>query len=562
MEAQLVPGAAAKQPAKRAASAALVGLAVFGLVLFAGARLQAGAPAVELDANELKSHAHATDESSSKVSATLTYEDFTAYASVKEYLRDYAGVSKDDWSTYDDLEIYVPREITVDLDVDRVAGSIGTAAVEGHVFWGLTYSGSNDFSAAYLIVMDLRGKLKQLSPVYGKYMLDNGYTVSDDKDVKRRMFQPLGLKMFNSSHVLLALSDDGTSGPRALWDWREDTWTSLCAGESGDSHDIQWAYEDAAIWQVDGTTKVEEIAVSSNENLAHFAEEKVQDPNHCQATEKDTQFYISSRQTNSIIKMNVNGTVEYTLGGEYGDYKIVEYDGTVYKAGDVVWSGQHNAEYFGEDEFCMFDNQEETYAIYDESRMLCVKLEDYKETKRGYVSFSYFLGEYTPHFGDNDRLTTGNQLGIFWADKIKVHDQYSVRAIEVARNTSEIAWEMKVYGAKCSGKRYCSNPGGGWYAYSIERVYEAPIVANVRCDGTTITFDAYNTFKQMNTFPGTYTITAAVGDDDDGTVTGDFDFEAHWRAASVSVDVPFDTSSAEITITNQFGESTTAATGC
>jgi len=116
--------------------------------------------------------------------------------------------------------------------------------------------------------------------------------------------------------------------------------------------------------------------------------------------------------------------------------------------------------------------------------------------------------------------------------------------------------------AKCSGKRYCSNPGGGWYAYSIERVYEAPIVANVRCDGRTITFDAYNTFKQMNTFPGTYTITAAVGDDDDGTVTGDFDFEAHWRAASVSVDVPFDTSSAEITITNQFGESTTAATGC
>ena len=44
----------------------------------------------------------------------------------------------------------------------------------------------------------------------------------------------------------------------------------------------------------------------------------------------------------------------------------------------------------------------------------------------------------------------------------------------------------------------------------------------MQCDGTTITFDAYNTFKQMNTFPGTYTITAAVGDDDDGTVTGDF----------------------------------------
>ena len=263
--------------------------------------------------------------------------------------------------------------------------------------------------------------------------------------------------------------------------------------------------------------------------------------------------------------MDDDGTIEWVLGGEYGDYKIVDYDGTVYKAGDVVWSGQHNAEFFGDDEFCLFDNQEEEYAIYDESRMLCVKLEDYEDTKRGYVTFSYFMGDYCPHFGDNDRLPTGNQLGVEWADKIKTSDQYSVRAVEIVRNTSEIAFELKVYGERCSGHKYCSenrDDVGGWYSYSIERVYEAPIIANVVCDGKTITFDAYNTFKQMNKFKGTYEITADVGDDDDGTVSGDFDFEPHWRAATVSAKVPFSTSSAQITITNQFGDVATAATGC
>ena len=217
--------------------------------------------------------------------------------------------------------------------------------------------------------------------------------------------------MFNSTHVLLSLSDDGTSGPRALWEWRTDTWTSLCEGESNDAHDIQWAYEDAAIWQLDGTTKVEEITVSTNEVLSHFKESKVQDPNHCQAVEKDSVFYISSRQTNSIIKMDDDGTIEWVLGGEYGDYKIVDYDGTVYKAGDVVWSGQHNAEFFGEDEFCMFDNQEKPDNLYSHSRLLCVKLEKDGDSKRGVVTFDYDMGAYTPHFGDNDRPPTGNMLG-------------------------------------------------------------------------------------------------------------------------------------------------------
>ena len=334
------------------------------------------------------------------------------------------------------------------------------------------------------------------------------------------------------------------------------SWT--CDGRENDAHDAQWAYSGDALWQADGYTVIKKYDAATGRELAEFAEHRVEDPNHVQLIEEDSLAFVSSRSTNGIVKEDAaTGDVVWVLGGEHGKFDIVDERGHNHTAGSNYFLGQHNAEYFGDDEYCLFDNQK---GSAKSSRLLCLRLDEAEGVAT--VTFIYSLGSKTPHFGDNDRLTTGNQLGIFWADKIKVHDQYSVRAIEVARNTSEIAWEMKVYGAKCSGKRYCSDPGGGWYAYSIERVYEAPIVANVRCDGETITFDAYNTFKQMNTFPGTYTITAAVGDDDDGTVTGDFDFEAHWRAASVSVDVPFDTSSAEITITNQFGESTTAATGC
>ena len=40
-------------------------------------------------------------------------------------------------------------------------------------------------------------------------------------------------------------------------------------------------------------------------------------------------------------------------------------------AGESVWSCQHNAEYFGDAEFCMFDNQ---YDMGNNSRLLCVTI--------------------------------------------------------------------------------------------------------------------------------------------------------------------------------------------
>jgi len=212
----------------------------------------------------------------------------------------------------------------------------------------------------------------------------------------------------------------------------------------------------------------------------------------------------------------------------------------------------------------MFDNQERDKGhLYSESRMLCVKLEDDGSTKKGVVTFNYFMGAYTPHFGDNDRLATGNMLGIHWPDVVDYDDQYDVRAVEVVRDTGDLAWEMKVVGTKCDTRKGCDHTAGGWYAYSAERVYETPIVYNVACSDATVTFDAVNTFKQMNKVEGTYTISPVADDDDGAALAGTFDFPAHWRPASVSVAVPASTSRAQITVTNQYGETQTVyAAGC
>ena len=471
-------------------SAALLGVSILALALVAGTR----GSSLDVMSRLNGIYAGGSTAPASDVTATLKYTDLVAFESVKYFLRS-QGVDKDDWSTYDDLEGYLPREITVTLAEDKVEGDLGVDAVEGHVFTAITYTGSDAFTASYLLVMSMRGDLEQSSPVYGTYMIEQGY--AESKASRGTIFQPLGLKMFNTTHVLISMGSSGTSGPRALWHWEADTWTTLCDGAENDAHDIQWAYETAAVWQVDGTTKVEEASASTGDVIAHFAEKKVQDPNHLQAVSEDSVFYISSRQTDSIIKMNADGKVEWTLGGEYGDYEIEDYDGTKYAAGDVVWSGQHNAEYFGDDEFCMFDNQEESNNIYDESRMLCVKLVDHGDTKKGVVTFNYFMGAYTAHFGDNDRLPTGNQLGIHWPYYIDEDSNFDVRAVEVVRSSGDLAWEMTISGAKCDElKKGCDHTAGGWYAYSIERVYKAPIIYNVACSDAQVTFDVVNTFKQ------------------------------------------------------------------
>ena len=63
----------------------------------------------------------------------------------------------------------------------------------------------------------------------------------------------------------------------------------------------------------------------------------------------------------------------WTLGGPDGMFAIRDEDNVEWPAGSSLWVGQHNAEFFGEDEYCMFDNQ---YNTGNNSRMLCVVLDE------------------------------------------------------------------------------------------------------------------------------------------------------------------------------------------
>ncbi|KAH8098550.1 voltage-gated potassium channel [Aureococcus anophagefferens] len=171
------------------------------------------------------------------------------------------------------------------------------------------------------------------------------------------------------------------------------------------------------------------------------------------------------------------------------------------------------------------------------------------------------MGAYTPHFGDADRLPTGNMLGVHWPDELTDATDYAVRAVEVVRDDGDLAWEMKVKGAKCEAKK-CSRDNKGWTSYSIERFYANPILSNVACADAVVTFDVVNNFKQMNVYDGTYMIKTISKDDTVDKTDGTLSFLAHWRTTPVSVDVPSAAAKATVIVTNQWGDDVSTEVDC
>jgi hypothetical protein len=221
-------------------------------------------------------------------------------------------------------------------------------------------------------------------------------------------------------------------------------------------------------------------------------------------------------------------------------------------AGSNYFLGQHNAEYFGDDEYCLFDNQEGTGA---NSRLLCVEL-DYHRSKAA-VTFAKDLNAYTPHFGDNDRLPTSNQFGVHWPDQVDVDDQYDVRALEVVRATGDVVYELKVVGAKCRSAADCDKGlTDRWTSYSAERFYAAPLVWNASCAGSTLSFTAADAFKRPNKYAATYDVVERPARRAK-SVAGDFELAAYWRDTAAAVDVSALTGPLTLTVTNAQGAATT-----
>ena len=495
---------------------------------------------------------------------TVTYDDFLAIEDVRAFLK-MKGLSTKDYGDHPTLFKYVPREVTMSKTEKLMRGELGEAASAGYVAYAVAYYDGSENTASYLIVQDMEGSLLQVAPLYGEVLKNKGLSHANEGEI----YKGIGLKNYNSTHLLVAFGKESAlTGPRALFDVNSGDWIELCDGESNDSHDIQMAYKGAALWQADGRTVTKKFSAADGSELAEFQMTDIADPNHVQLVEEDKYAFVSSRQTDGIVRVHVaTGDVVYTIGGEYGDFEIFDADGRKWKKGTSLWVGQHNAEYFGDDEFCLFDNQEASASsTLNASRLLCLRLDEAEGTAT--VTFEKVLDSYTPHFGDNDRLPSGNQLGVSWPKTFSTDDQYDVRAIEVVRSTGDLAWQMDVVGVKCddaSGTCDRGVDGVGWTSYSIERFYAAPIVSNATCDKASgvVRFDAVNNFKQNNVAPATYAVSAAAGTDKP-YATGDFDFKVHWRQTPVAVDLGAGKAKGTlvVTVTNEWGDMAAQSVTC
>lgn len=95
---------------------------------------------------------------------------------------------------------------------------------------------------------------------------------------------------------------------------------------------------------VDGA-QVALINATTGETMLKYSVDNAQDLNHVQLVDNDKTGYLSSRMTNSFIKLNMEtGKTEWTLGGDEGDFTMVDINGESYDKGKSLFFGQHNAE--------------------------------------------------------------------------------------------------------------------------------------------------------------------------------------------------------------------------
>ena len=250
---------------------------------------------------------------------------------------------------------------------------------------------------------------------------------------------------------------------------------------------------------------------------------------------------------------------KWAAGGITGDFELIDRFGVSIGRNEGFFDISHNLEYFGEDEFMIFANNVTTgragappsQQVENRSAMVVMKMtraDDYENEGRARLEIVWW--HEMPHaniYGDNDRLPSGNLLGCHWT--AEAYDApkppfYESRMLEVVRDTHELAWEATVYGwYPCDGSDPCDKTEAhgfaqpaGWAQYAVERFYDAPFVADAACvttdgaGGVTLSFTAWNQFKQNNPYPGTWRATST-----DGAVeTGEFDFKAHWRPSVVA----------------------------
>ncbi|KAH8053209.1 voltage-gated potassium channel [Aureococcus anophagefferens] len=467
---------------------------------------------------------NATDES--VVTTTVYAADLLKIDSVCEWIESYEGVDK--CTSLSDEKLYklVPKRMVFETRKSFVRGSIGDDAEGGYLTFNMVMQNrDNTFDASWLVVCDVYGNIETMEPLYqGK-----------------EFYRAAGLKMYSDAEVLFAAGESTSlNGYVYLFDWKAGTYARH-GDKKVDIHDLQRAYSGDYYWALDskeyGKVDVANGAWTIGPNEIGVAQSEVDDLNHIQLIEDDKYAILSSRSTNTIYKVKADsGDEVWALGGDLGDFTITGIDGTEYEAGHSYWHGQHNAEYIGNDEYAMFDNNFDY--VEKGSKLLVVKLDE--DGGNATVVFEYSTGTYSMVFGDNDKLPTTNMLGCWWPSSYYTSSDYAnAKVVEVVRDTSDIAFELDIYNDVTCEADSC-DVEEGWLMYSVERFYTKPLVYGLACaagddDGAyTLTATTMDTHKMASKSPGSYVVEDAKG----ATIaSGTFDFDAHWNPTALSVDV-------------------------
>ena len=501
---------------------------------------------------------------------------FLNQSKVREFL---ASRGVDHRSPQAVLEQFVPRKITLQVWPSRVRGALGADAEGGYVAFNVAYdngttSADNQYTSSFLIVTDLYGRDVTISPTMREHR------APDDARATRLHF--CGLKLRDPDTMLLA-GDNGTSemGPAYLWKWRTDEYVALMGGQTKDCHDIQWSHARdgpgarGAVW-MPHDSEIVLYNAGTGDVLENYGV-NAQDINHVQLIDADRTAIISARQTSDILKLDTSsGEVQWYLGGSDGEFDIYDLDGKKYPKGTIYWSGQHNAEFFGRvtnakgklvEEYGMFDNQ---YGVGSSSRVLVVQVDE--DTMEANVVFEHETGEYTPEYGDNDQLPSGNLLICYWLQDLDVAAErragdaggmFDVRVEELVRATHLPAWCADVQGPLCEVGT-CADAFASWKIYSAERFYSQPLVWDVACSASAreLAFLTVNNFRQNNADLASYAV-RAVDANRTLLASGSFSFSPHWLPTRVSVALA--NTSAEgyvVYVTNKWDIETAAYFAC
>lgn len=509
-----------------------------------------------------------------RISVSIRFQDFMKFKSVTDFLETKGA---GEGSSLEDLAKYVPMLIDVKYNRSLMEGKVGAAASNGYIAFAMQYKNTknSEFSSAYNIVLGSNGSLIAVSPIYQEYQEWNHFNA---------------MKIHGDNMVLGAINvNQSQVGPALLWNWENsklgtsdsdatgpNAWTYIEVLEEVDSHDIQWAFNNESIWTSSndcGFTRYD-ISTGDTEQIYEFPESLVKDPNHIHFIRKDEKVVVSARVQNAILHIDVaDSSIDWIAGGDNGTFSIIDTDGVVWPPGTSYWSGQHNVEYFGKNQYMMFDDQSHVSPSGDSqsqigeksSRLLIVEILPEKKIAR--VLWEYYTGYWTPIYGDNDQLPTGNLFSVDWP--ASVYDdsgedpgkfpKYDCRIFEVTRS-KEIAWQAAI--TSIPGQKENIDVWEGWSIYSAERFYAAPLLSLATCTATeknmSIKFVTHSKYKEANSFPGRYTIQTSnsrvLG-------AGDFFFEPYWLQKSVvhSIDLLDDDSitclDIVVKVTDRFGSS-------